>query len=146
LPKYGSLLRPANGLIWQLEYTSNAYHLRHFNLAGVIFQIGDSADEETFGLLLFAFKMNTGVKILNMTAGTSFEQTILNVGIKEIEQWCGLDRISIALKSGTSVSVALKRSPIAKGDMGHRIAYAVNILVDPNGRLPWPDPDRKRNA
>ena len=46
----------------------------------------------------------------------------------------GLDRTSKALASGTSVCAALRRR-----NQGGRLLLLLDIFIDPNGRLPWPD-------
>jgi hypothetical protein len=46
----------------------------------------------------------------------------------------GLDRISKTMRSGRSVSVALRKRRL-EGDL----LYLAEITIDPKGGLPWPD-------
>lgn len=47
----------------------------------------------------------------------------------------GLDRISRMLPSGQSVSVALRK----KSDGPANMLYVLDISIDPEGKLPWPE-------
>lgn len=49
----------------------------------------------------------------------------------------GLDKLSKTLESGTSVSAELRKNSKSTGTQ----MYLVEIRVDPEGSLPWPDPD-----
>lgn len=46
------------------------------------------------------------------------------------------DRISRTMRSGSSVSAALRPRP----DSGFPV-YVLEITIDPEGKLPWPDLD-----
>jgi hypothetical protein len=49
----------------------------------------------------------------------------------------GLDKLSIKLQSGASVSVKLRKN----GKLGGIQKYLVDVKIDPEGSLPWPDPE-----
>jgi hypothetical protein len=53
-----------------------------------------------------------------------------------INRKSSLDRTSKRMKSGRSVSVALRRRV---GTLLRGWLYVVDITIDPNGNLPWPD-------
>jgi hypothetical protein len=59
------------------------------------------------------------------------------VKIRRGERRSGLDKLSKKLASGASVSVELRKD----GKSTDIQKYLVDIIVDPEGSLPWPDPD-----
>jgi hypothetical protein len=77
---------------------------------------------------------STGTDIVVVMGNPSSSQIKSDlVGRKyQIKKW---DRISRLLRSGKSVSVVIKRRP--KPGKWH---YLIDVTIDPEGSLPWPDP------
>jgi hypothetical protein len=100
--------------------------------------ISEDDDSDVFVVLLKKSRLygGTGVNIFAPKTGESLEKNVYSFYARQsyAEEVQRLDRVSMPLKSGRSVSVALRK----RGDVQTE-QYVVDITIDVIERLRWPD-------
>jgi len=132
--------QPLDRIYLQLDGSAAGYPQESRDLAGIVLQ---ADDEETFGLVFFAFQGHIGVKVVVPEEGCSFIRATRHMISNELEKWRGLDRVSALLKSGKAVSVVLRTTnSLGRGKFHSELSYTADVTVNMDGRLRWTDPDR----
>jgi hypothetical protein len=90
-----------------------------------------ASDTDSFVILLEEDPNFKGIPLLGITIPNDGDTSLPKPTINRKS----LDRASKRMKSGRSVSVALRRRP---GNWRNPL-YVVDVTIDPEGNLPWPD-------
>jgi hypothetical protein len=96
-------------------------------------------NDDRFALVLSVALNHAGLDIIRPPRGLPWLRLHRSnwAKVRRGDRRSGLDKLSMTLGSGASVSAELRKNGKSTGIQ----RYLVEIRVDPKGSLPWPDPD-----